>query len=321
MVDVIALGELLIDFTMVNTPSGEAGMFQRNPGGAPANVLAALAKLHKKTAFIGKVGEDSFGHFLKDVLATNGIDVTGLVFSETENTTLAFVELDSTGERSFTFYRKPGADRMLKEDEVKTELLRACRIFHFGSISLTHEPARSATLFAVGTAKTSGALISYDPNIRLGLWPSEAVAKEQILAAMPLADMVKVSEEELAFLFETTDLEEGSEIMWKQFGLNLILITLGSEGCFYRCGEKTGRVGGFRVPVVDTTGAGDSFVGGVMVKLLEQSEPLDRLSQAELEMIVTFGNATGALATTKKGAIPAMPTMEEVNALIASSRM
>jgi fructokinase len=318
MYDAVALGELLIDFTMVNDAANDTRLFQRNPGGAPANVLAALARLGKQTAFIGKVGQDSFGHFLQEVLEANRIDSTGLVFSEKENTTLAFVELDESGERSFTFYRKPGADFMLTKAEVKTELIENSKIFHFGSISLTHEPAKTTTLLAIESAKKVGAILSFDPNVRLGLWPSEAHARDMIIETMPHADIVKISEEELELLFHTNNLEAGTEQIWQRFGTKLILITLGSKGCFYRCGELTGVVQGFQVKTVDTNGAGDAFLGGVLYQIIEKSKPLEQLSQTDLEDIVRFGNATGALATTKKGAIPAMPVLNEVKEILAS---
>lgn len=318
MYDVVSLGELLIDFTMVKDTDTTEGMFQRNPGGAPANVLAALAKLGKHTAFIGKVGQDSFGHFLQDVLVTNGIDARGLVFTEKENTTLAFVELDNNGERSFTFYRKPGADLMLTKDELNMDLVRNSRIFHFGSISLTHQPVHSATIEAVQNAKEAGAVISYDPNIRLGLWSNESQARETILESLHHADIVKISEEEMMFLFHTSNLETGTEHMWQRYGNKLILVTLGANGCFYRFGKSCGSIEGFQVNTVDTTGAGDAFLGGVLYQLLEKTTQLDQLTLADIEGMVRFGNAMGALVTTRRGAIPAMPILDEVNEKLVS---
>ncbi|MFD2614941.1 PfkB family carbohydrate kinase [Paenibacillus gansuensis] len=320
MYDVVALGELLIDFTPQASPDGKETFFQKNPGGAPANVLAALSRQGKRTAFIGKVGADAFGTFLADVLETNGISTRGMRFSETENTTLAFVELNSEGDRTFTFYRKPGADMMLQESELDNELIADARVFHYGSISMTNEPSRTATLKAIGYAKEQGLLISYDPNLRLPLWPDAAAAKRAILDAMGYADVLKISEEELVFLTGTEDAEAGSAQLREQFGISLICVTMGEKGCFYRAGGITGHVPAFRVKPVDTTGAGDAFMGGVLSQLLDAPAPLAALTREQLDGIIAFGNAMGSLATTRRGAIPAMPSPEEVREQLASSK-
>ncbi|ANE45529.1 sugar kinase [Paenibacillus swuensis] len=315
--DVVALGELLIDFTPYTGPHGS--LFEKNPGGAPANVLAALAKQGKKTAFIGKVGEDHFGHYLEDILRQNGISTEGLVFSETENTTLAFVELDESGDRSFTFYRKPGADYMLSWEEVNQDLIRSARIFHYGSISMTHEPAASATLAAVRLAKEHGLLISYDPNLRLRLWPDPETAKARIREGLPYADVLKLSEEEMEFLTDERDLNAGTARIHNEFGISLICVTRGPAGCFYRAGALTGEVPAYAVDVVDTTGAGDAFLGGVLGRLLDETTNLQQLTAEQYKEIIAYGNATGSLAATSRGGIPSMPSPEQVMNLICKN--
>lgn len=316
MFDVVALGELLIDFTPCGLSSSRSRIFEQNPGGAPANVLAALAKLNKKSAFIGMVGQDQFGLFLKDVLQKNGIDIRGLKFSKTVNTTLAFVHLTSSGDRSFSFYRNPGADMMLCPDDIDYDLIKQAKVFHFGSISMTDEPSRSATLAAIRFAKEKGIMISYDPNYRPPLWSSEILAVSVMKSGLEYADILKVSETELELLTGTANLEKGSIILY-EMGVQVILVTLGAEGCYYRYSGGTGHVPTFQVQVVDTTGAGDAFLGGVLYYLsgLTLGE-IQVLNQNEFEKIITFANAVGALTTTQKGAIPALPDMETVGRLI-----
>ncbi|MEW9052119.1 MAG: carbohydrate kinase [Neobacillus sp.] len=312
MFDVTALGEVLIDFT----PSGysEKGhvLFETNPGGAPANVLVALSRLNKKTAFIGKVGQDQFGHQLKGVLAAEEIDTSNLLFSETTHTTLAFVHLDEKGDRSFSFCRNPGADLMLESGEVNEETIKKSRIFHFGSLSLTNEPAATATFTALEYAKKHHVTVSYDPNLRIPLWPSLETAKKQMLKGFEYANIVKMSEEELEFLTGFQDVVKGTEVLQEQFGTELIFVTLGSEGCFYRGGQTYGWQEGYQVNVVDTTGAGDSFVGSMLAKILELNKPLELINQSDLEAMVRFANAAGALTTTGKGGIPSIPTLHEI---------
>lgn len=312
MFDVTALGELLIDFT----PSGysEKGhvLFETNPGGAPANVLVALSRLNMKTAFIGKVGQDQFGHLLSGVLENEEIDISNLVFSKTVNTTLAFVHLDEKGDRTFSFYRNPGADIMLEKDEINEDTIKQSRIFHFGSLSLTNEPAATATFTALEYAKKHNVIISYDPNLRIPLWESLDDAKRQILKGFEYANIVKISEEELEFLTGYRDVVKGTEFLQEQFGTAVIFVTLGSEGCFYRSKHVYGHKEGNQVNVVDTTGAGDAFVGGVLYQILERNKPLDLLSAADYEEMVTFANAVGALTTEGKGGIPSIPTMDQI---------
>jgi fructokinase len=312
MFDVTALGEVLIDFT----PSGYSDkghvLFETNPGGAPANVLVALSRLNKKTAFIGKVGQDQFGHILKGVLEEQKIDTNNLLFSETVNTTLAFVHLDKNGDRSFSFYRNPGADIMLEKEEIDEETIKQSRIFHFGSLSLTNEPAATATFTALEYAKKHNVPISYDPNLRIPLWKSLEDAKRQIFKGFEYADIVKISEEELEFLTGYRDVIKGTEVLQEQFGTAVIFVTLGAEGCFYRSKNAYGHKEGFQVNVADTTGAGDAFVGGVLYHILEMNKPLEGLHAADFEKMVTFANAVGALTTKGKGGIPSIPTMEQV---------
>lgn len=319
MFDVTAIGEVLIDFTPAGVSAQGNPMYEQNPGGAPANVLACLSKLGQTTAFIGKVGADQFGVFLKKTLDQVGVSTQGLVTTDRCGTTLAFVHLSDTGDRSFSFYRNPGADLLLEPAELSYQLIDDCRIFHFGSVSMTGEPSVSATLSAVRYAREAGKLISYDPNLRLRLWPSAAAAKAGILSAMPLADIVKISEEELLFLTGEQDLERGARLLLKEYDLQLVLITLGPQGAFAYNRQGHSQRPTFDVKVVDTTGAGDAFTGGFMYRLLQSGkEPAD-LSVAELDDFLTFANAVGSLTTTKKGAIPGLPDLAAIEACIAET--
>jgi len=316
--DITALGEVLVDFTPSGTSDQGNRLFESNPGGAPANVLAAAAKLGKKTAFIGKVGDDPFGTILLETLKRCGIDTQGIIVSQEAHTTLAFVHLDEAGERSFSFYRKPGADMTLKSEEVDGERIRRSKIFHFGSISMTHEPSRTATISALAQAKSGGSLVSFDPNLRRPLWDDLSQARASMMEGLSYADVVKLSEEELEFIVGTKDLERGSQYIADTYDVKLVLVTLGEKGCFYRFGPDTGEVPGFQVSTVDTTGAGDAFFGGMLVRLLEKGGRLEQISVTEMEGMIAFANAAGALATTKKGAIPAMPNMEEIRKVLGT---
>ncbi len=307
MFDIVALGECLIDFT----PSGQNGMgmplFSQNPGGAPANVLAMSAKLGGKTAFIGKVGNDGFGIFLETTMRQAGIDVSGLLKTQTVHTTLAFVHLDENGERSFSFYRNPGADICLEKSDVPQTLLRNCWLFHFGAVSLTDEPSRSATLFAAQVAKEAGALISFDPNYRPPLWVSEAIAGQVMLSALKNVDILKVSQEEMFLLTGTNDLRVGADELARS-GASLVLVTGGERGAYYRTTRCSGVVPAYDVNAIDTTGAGDAFLGAILHRLRGMSRSqIQSLTKDELESIVRFGNAAGGLTATAMGAIPAMP--------------
>jgi fructokinase len=315
--DVVALGELLIDFTPVGRSDSGGPIFQQNPGGAPANVLAALARLGGHGAFIGKVGSDQFGEFLRQVLATHGVHMQGLRFTANASTTLAFVHLDAQGNRSFSFCRKPGADILLDASEVDLTLIDQCRVFHFGSLSLTDEPSRTATLHAVQYAKKLGKIISYDPNWRPPLWHDDAAARQGMLSGLAYADILKISDSELEFLTGEKDIRRATRLLLDR-GIKVILATLGPEGCYFQCRNGAGHRPAFRVMVTDTTGAGDAFLGGFLYQFCRSQKQPEALGETELSGIVRFSNAVGALSTTRKGAISAMPSLAEVHALLRS---
>lgn len=318
MADIVSIGELLIDFTPYGMSEFDQPLYERNPGGAPANVLAALAKLGSSTEFIGKVGDDAFGRELAEILNGGGIGISGLARTEKARTTLAFVHLDHQGDRSFSFYRNPGADQLLEPYEVPLDMIARSKVFHFGSVSMSAEPSRSATLSAVRYAKEQGIVVSYDPNLRPALWNSADEAREWILEGMKYSDIVKVSKEELEFLTGTEDLDQGSRMLAERYGVSLLLVTLGGQGSYCRCGSVTAAVSGFPVKVVDTTGAGDGFMAGAIYTVLSKGLALSSCKQEEIEELLRFANAVGALATTRKGGIPAMPSLEEVLALKSS---
>ncbi len=318
MYDVTALGELLIDFT----PSGtsEAGMriFEQNPGGAPANALAVLAKLGKKTAFIGKVGDDMHGAFLKETLEKAGIDATGLVVDPEVFTTLAFVSLNAQGERQFSFARKPGADTCLRSEEVNLEILKDSRIFHVGSLSLTDEPSRGATIFAVKQAREAGRIVSYDPNYRPLLWKSRESAMEGMRVVLPYVNVMKLSDEETGLLTDHDAPEEAAKVLFEG-GISLVAVTLGKDGAYVYTREGGARVPGFLSQVVDTTGAGDSFWGGFLYQLVKSQKDPAEITLEEAKSFARFGNAVASLCVEKRGGIPAMPTMEQVEARLTSA--
>ena len=311
MYDVVALGELLIDFTPAGRSENENALFEENQGGAPANVVVALARWGKKTAFIGKVGHDQFGLFLRDVLRKANVDSDGLVLADDVPTTLAFVHLDESGNRSFSFYRQPGADMMLRPEEVRLDQIAETKVFHFGSVSMTHEPARSATLEAVESAHRSGAFVSFDPNLRPALWGNLDEAKRVILAALPHVDLLNISEEELVFLTDAPDLARGTACLSDRYDLPLLFVTLGPRGCFYRAGRHTGSIPTYEVRTIDTTGAGDAFLAGLLYKLTDLDRKPISLEADDLREMVELANAAGALTTTRRGAIPAIPSWSE----------
>ncbi|MBL7184146.1 MAG: fructokinase [Anaerolineae bacterium] len=318
MVDVITFGELLIDF--VSTVSGvslvEAPGFEKAAGGAPANVAVGLARLGVSSGFMGKVGDDDFGRFLAQTLAENGVDTSALLFSDEARTALAFVSLKEDGERDFMFYRHPSADMLIRPEEIDHDYIGSAKVFHYGSISLISEPSRSATLAAIESAREHGLLISYDPNLRLSLWPSPAEARRGIELGWGFADVIKISEDELEFLTGTQDLERGADEVFHP-ELKLLVISRGREGCYFATRERRGYVPGYRVAAVDTTGAGDGFVAGLLSGLLDIGFQLD--SAKTLTDVLRLANAVGALTTTKRGAIPALPTREEVLRFIETS--
>lgn len=309
MKDIVAIGEVLIDLTQKGMDELGVGQYAANPGGAPANLAVAAARLGAETAFIGKVGADAFGSYLRRVLEENGVDTTGMLTDAHEHTTLAVVSVDGTGERSFSFYRDPSADVNLRAEEIPAALLRDTRVLHFGSVSLTAEPARSATLYAAKTARENGCLVSYDPNYRESLWHSREEAVAQMKAALPLCDILKISDEELPLLTGTNDPAEGSRQL-SELGIRLIFVTLGADGAFYRMGEHTGSVPGIRVKVGDTNGAGDTFFGAALSKLVREN--LDTLTPERLAEIAAFANKAASITTSRHGAIPAMPRLEEI---------
>lgn len=310
MTDITAIGEILIDLTQSGLTEQGIPRFDANPGGAPANLAVAAARLGAKTAFVGRVGRDSYGDFLRRTLGNNGVDVTGLSVDPSQHTTLAIVSLDEHGERGFSFYRDPSADVNLRFEDVPAELLENTRVLHFGSVSLTAEPSRSATLQAARAAKAKGALISYDPNYRASLWPDEEAAVRQMREPLPLVDVLKLSDEELPLLTGLTDPERGSARLAEK-GIRLVLVTLGANGAFYRFGDRIGHVPGVKVTVGDTNGAGDTFFGAALSQLVKFGS-LDALTKEELERILHFANKAASITTSRHGAIPAMPTLEEM---------
>lgn len=317
MVDIVTLGELLIDFvpTTSNVSLIEAPAFKKAPGGAPANVAAGLAKLGVSCAFLGKVGDDPFGQFLKTILSDLGVNTRGLVFSHDARTALAFVSLHGDGEREFMFYRHPSADMLYQPEEVAYDLIENAKIFHFGSISLISEPSRSATLAALNHARENKVLVSYDPNLRLALWPDAAAAKKGMLSVWKKAGVIKVSEEELVFLTGLEKLENAVESLWHE-NLQLLVVTLGKTGCRYFTPEFKGFVKGINARAIDSTGAGDGFVAGLLKGLVNHPAALE--DDSLLWDVCLYANAVGALTTTQLGAIPALPTSEEVRAFLKS---
>jgi fructokinase len=303
---VVCMGEALIDFIPLDPDNLT---YQKAPGGAPANVSVGIAKLGGASTFLGKVGNDVLGHFLFETLTEYGVNTESMLFTEEARTGVTFVTLEPSGERDFSFYINPSADRFFKEEELDRELFENNKILHFGSISLISEPARSATLKAIQMAKQKGMLVSYDPNLRLGLWDSAEHARETILAAIPYADILKVSEEELEFLTGAGSLEEGiAQIP----DLPLIIVTLGEKGSIYRFKNEIGRVPALISKVVDTTGAGDAFVSGILYSINESEKALADYTDKEIQEVIKFASVSGGLATTKKGAMTGLPNLQEI---------
>ena len=335
MAEVVCLGEALIDFVALESGVwvGQASGFLRAPGGAPANVAAGVARLGGSSAFLGKVGDDPFGRFLEQTLAAAGVDTGGMVFDSAYRTGLAFVSLTEAGERDFCFFRNPSADRRYSLPELDTTRIENGRIFHFGSITLIDAVPRKTTLAAIQIARASGLLVSYDPNLRPALWPDLRTARRVILRAVRYADIVKLSEEELRFLLDAgntfpvsssdsdTLTEDAALFLRTARNVRLLAVTRGAAGCYWRRGEQEGFVPGFRVTAVDTTGAGDGFVAGMLTGLREAGiDRQDKMSMASVETLEALfrrANAVGALTTTQKGAIPALPAPSEVAALLA----
>ena len=312
----LCIGELLIDFvsTTPDVTLAEAPGFVKAPGGAPANVAVGLAKLGVDAGFIGKVGADAFGDFLRETLQQNSVDTAYLIAGETSRTTLAFVATRSDGMKDITFYRHPGADIQLSPDEIDTGYVQSTELFHYGSVSLSHSPSREATLHAIRSAKAGGARLSYDPNLRLMLWDNAKDAKYWIWEVMSYADVVKISEEEWEFVTGDVELTNGIERILG-LGVELLVITLGERGCYYTNGVAEGFIDGFIVDVVDTLGAGDAFVAAMLTQLMPHTD-LTSLEKVRLDAIMRYANAAGALATQKVGVIPSLPTPAEIESFL-----
>ena len=305
MYDVIALGELLIDFASKSVDEAGYPTMAANPGGAPGNFLAALNAYGAKTGFLGKVGDDAFGHLLLGTLNGAGIETKGIVVDPDVFTTLAFVTFDDKGDRSFSFARKPGADTQLRWDEVDKTMIDEAKVFHFGTLSLTGEPARTTTQKAVAYAKAQGKLITYDPNLRKPLWKTEEEAKEQILWGLYQADVVKISDEEVEFLWNCTP-EEGADKLLNEYGVSLAMVTLGPKGCYLKTANAVCNAPGPKVSPIDTTGAGDIFGGSAVSRLLELNKPVAELTAEDLAYIGYFATTAASLSTEFVGGIPSI---------------
>ncbi|ELK47424.1 fructokinase [Halobacillus sp. BAB-2008] len=285
--------------------------FQKSPGGAPANVAVGLARLGAKSTFLGKVGDDVLGRFLKETLGSYGVHTDHMYLTQDTRTGVVFVTLGEDGERSFDFYIDPSADRFLEEEEIDDDLFRAHNLFHFGSISMINEPSKSATKKAVARAREEGMIVSYDPNLRLGLWPSGEQAKETILSMLGEADVVKISEEELEFLTGEQEIDKGVRAL-ASYDIPLLYVTMGGEGSHLFTNSGHVHVPAMKVKAVDTTGAGDAFVSGILYQLSERNQAVDELSMEDMESITRFASVSGALAAATKGAMTALPTLDEV---------
>ena len=313
--DILALGEILIDFTHNGTSSQGNGLFEANPGGAVSNVLAMMNKLGHSAAFVGKVGDDIFGKLLKNTLDELSINTDYMLVDKDIRTTLAFVANDETGDRSFSFYRNPGADMMLCADEVDEETIKATRIFHFGTLSMTHDGVREATKKALEVAKENGVLISFDPNLRESLWSSLDLAKEQFDYGMRYCDVLKISDNEIQWFTGKEDYEEGVKYLQDTYHIPLILLSLGRDGSRAYYKEMRVEVPAFvQEHTIETTGAGDTFFGSSLHFVLEKG--LESLSEEDLKEMLTFANAAASIITTRKGALKVMPSREEVEALM-----
>lgn len=315
-IDVIALGELLIDFTENGLSEQGNGLYEANPGGAPCNVLAILNKLGKKTAFIGKVGNDGFGRMLKKTLEDLSINTEGLFLDDVYHTTLALVHTDESGDRDFSFYRDPGADVMLTSQEVDPDLVKRAKIFHYGSLSMTHDSVREATKKAIAAAKEDGMLLSFDPNYREPLWKNPEEAKEQISYGLSQCDILKISEEELELMTGTADIEEGVSILRGQYpNITLMNVTAGKEGSWAYYKDLRAVVPGFLLGgTIETTGAGDTFGGAVLNYVLDHG--LENLTEENLTEMLRFANAAAYLVTTRKGALRSMPEPEQIEEIL-----
>ncbi|MDQ0163168.1 aminoimidazole riboside kinase [Aeribacillus alveayuensis] len=312
---IISLGEALIDFI----PLDETNLvYQKSPGGAPANVAVGLARLGAKSTFLGKVGDDVLGRFLKETLQNYGVNVSYMLLTKEVRTGAVFVTLSANGERSFDFYIDPSADRFLEEDEVKEELFTEHKILHFGSISLISEPSKSATKKAVRLAKQNDMIVSYDPNLRLSLWKNEEEARNTIVSMLKEVDVLKISDEELEFLTKTTNLEEGVASL-QEYDIPLIIVTLGAEGSILFTKSEAVQVPAIKVKAVDTTGAGDAYVSGILYCLDQYEGDIRSISVERLEYMARFASVSGGLAASVKGAMSALPSFKQVEEKLAEN--
>lgn len=311
MADITALGELLIDFTSCGKNEQGQHLFAQNPGGAPANVAVAVARLGGHSAFIGKVGNDMHGRFLADTLKENGVDCEALLSDGEYFTTLAFVDIKENGEREFSFARNHGADKMLRIEDIPVEKIKESKIFHFGSVSLTDEPSRSATLFAAETAKREGVTVAYDPNYRASLWVNEKSAKENMRSALKFADLVKISDEEAELLTDEKEYAKAAEILVKN-GAKIAVVTLGKDGAFVCTKDFSFKADGIQAEAVDCTGAGDSFWGAFLFKIAQSGKTSEDLTLDELKEFAHFANTAASFCVEHHGAIPSLPTAEDI---------
>ena len=314
--DVVTLGELMIDFTCVSTDSTGFPTMAAHPGGAVTNFIATLARYGCKTAILGKVGNDAFGKLMIRTVQDAGVATGGVLLDDNSFTTMAFVTLDSSGDRSFSFARKPGADTQLTAEEVDLSIIDSAKVFHFGTLSLTHEPARTATQRAIAYAKEKGKLISYDPNLRLPLWDDKDFCRQQLLWGLSQADVVKISDNEVEFLFGL-DPQAGAKHILESFGVKLVFVTCGADGCHFRNAIASGNVAAPKgITVADTTGAGDIFGGSAMYGILQSQKAPEELTAAELTKITTFACTAASISTMTQGALSSIPTLEEVKAFL-----
>lgn len=312
--DIVTMGEILIDYTSMGSSKGGQRIFAQNAGGAPANVAVCGAKLGRQCAFIGKVGNDMQGKFLIDTLSSCGVDTSGMRVDTQYFTTLAFVDIDSNGERTFSFARNHGADTQLRIEEVDNDILTSCKVFHVGSLSLTTPLGVDTTMHALSVAKQAGAIISYDPNYRASLWNSEQDAIGGMKSILPFADVVKVSDQECSLLAGTNNEVDTAHSIAEQ-GAHIVCVTLGSNGAYVLVGDKGQYVPGFTADtVVDTTGAGDSFWGAMLSAIATIDKPLADITLSDIVPAVQYANATASLCIERSGAIPAMPTVEQIEA-------
>lgn len=312
--DVAALGELLIDFTENGISTQGNPVFEANPGGAPCNVLAMLQKLGKKTAFIGKVGSDMFGSQLTETVKAAGIDVTGLVSDKSVSTTMAFVHTLPDGDREFSFVRDPGADMMLRKDEIDVDIVSSAKIFHFGTLSSTHEGVREATRYAIDIAKESDTLISFDPNLRPPLWKSLDDAKKEIEYGLSKCDILKISDNEIEFMTGSTDYDKAVRELMEKYNIKLAFATLGKKGSCAYFRDIKAKCDGYTVNTIETTGAGDTFCGSALNYVLEHD--INVLTENDLKALLAFANAAAAIITTRRGALKVMPEKTEIFELL-----